>query len=1064
MNFIKIILQVWLLLLITSVRSDCQSQQLNDASIDTLELTFESLSANEGLSAGLIWTIIQDRFGYLWIGTAKGFDKYDGYQFDNYKNDPEDSLSMELDIEGNSFPVFSDPENNIWLHSNKKGGYVFDMKREAFIPFDIPLWYNSFSDDHGNMWSMKVDDGWYLVDTAALPGYGDKFYKKDPKSCYQSVKHKFPDLNHKLAVPGINFRYNFAVFNGNIWLSSNDSIISYSLDYEQSSAKLRTKHLITLENKSGNPLDIKIIPSKDRQSLFLISDTGFCQIDTNTGTLFNCRTFPKRLKDARYKIVDSKNRLWFSTHGYLHTLNLSTGKLLVINNSDRRDKRVHSAFLIFEDNDHNLWMGTGGYGIFKYAIEKERFRYSGNRHFGPSMGPLYSTSSNNITSNYNNGMGYLNPISNTWTTIFKRDSIDPATQPASFHQIHYDALEESFFYRRHYGQDGQRKTKIFVINEEGEIVDQYLSHKLHRRLHVDSLSNWKLEFQTLGLKDSTYWKIALVYQNRLDGEQRFTYYSPKYLADYICSSVNESNVWLAFSFGGLLRFNIESEEWSVYKPGSEPFSISTDKVYSVLPDPDYPDSIIWIGTAAGLNQMDLKKEAFTKIGIKEGLPDEVIYGILSDERGQLWMSSNKGLFRMDPRTGELSIFSVKDGLQHNEFNKTSYHKDPEGKMYFGGVGGLSYFNPEDFYKRGEASKVVIHRMFLNDHEIHFKHQAAIELDGALPDKPLAYKPEIKIPYDQQMITFKFAVLDLTHPEGNRFRYKLDGYLDDWIDLGERNEVTFSNLDPGKYTLLVQGMNHNRIWNLEGDHIQFTITPMWWQTWWSKILMLLLPLILLFYFYSNKRKQRSAIEKMRNQISQDLHDEIGSTLSSISLFGTVAIKHLPQKEKKVTGLLKRINENAVEVTESMNDIVWTIKPDNDRIKHIVQRMRAYLAELTEATEWEITFDYNPEILSGNINMLLRRNIYLIFKESVNNAVKHSGGYKLNISLSLDDKIFTMIIQDNGKGFDLHKKKTNSLGGNGLNNIKKRAEDLGGLLSFSSSSKNGTAIKLSCKIQQ
>jgi signal transduction histidine kinase len=218
--------------------------------------------------------------------------------------------------------------------------------------------------------------------------------------------------------------------------------------------------------------------------------------------------------------------------------------------------------------------------------------------------------------------------------------------------------------------------------------------------------------------------------------------------------------------------------------------------------------------------------------------------------------------------------------------------------------------------------------------------------------------------------------------------------------------------------------------------------------------------IIYTFYKNRQIQREKIIELRHRISQDLHDEIGSTLSSISLFGTVAHKLAGSNPVGTQDMLTKINESTTQVMESMNDIVWAINSDNDKVGNLQKRMRAFISELDDASDVNISLQVDENLKDTFINMVQRRNVYLIFKEATNNAFKYANASQINITLSQSNNLYKLLIQDNGIGFDLNElaSKT-SLGGNGLKNMKQRAGELNGTLEIISSKNQGSEISFS-----
>ncbi len=216
----------------------------------------------------------------------------------------------------------------------------------------------------------------------------------------------------------------------------------------------------------------------------------------------------------------------------------------------------------------------------------------------------------------------------------------------------------------------------------------------------------------------------------------------------------------------------------------------------------------------------------------------------------------------------------------------------------------------------------------------------------------------------------------------------------------------------------------------------------------------------YFFFWNKIEQGKQFESLRNRISRDLHDEIGSTLSSIALYGTVASAAIKQDPIKTSELLELINSNASKTIESMNDIVWAINSDQDSVLHLVNRMRSYASEIEDTGEWDIHIRYDPEIIEKELDMIHRRNLYLVYKEAVNNALKYSGGDSIYLEVKATNNRIRMEIRDNGKGFEVEKvfKREHSFGGNGLKNMKRRTEELGGTLEIISKVNQGTSVIL------
>lgn len=321
-----------------------------------------------------------------------------------------------------------------------------------------------------------------------------------------------------------------------------------------------------------------------------------------------------------------------------------------------------------------------------------------------------------------------------------------------------------------------------------------------------------------------------------------------------------------------------------------------------------------------------------------------------------------------------------------------------------------------------------------------------------PINNLAHHPVL--PYNKNSLTFQFQSVSLTIPEKNKCRYKLTGYDTAWTYAEGLDEVTFAALAPGDYVFVLQAANNDGYWSTALDTYAFTIQPPYWATWWFIVLMIVAVFLISYSIYKYRINQLLKINSIRNKIAGDLHDDIGSTLSSISMYSEIINNQLKEKAPESSNLLQKISENSKEMIGNMSDIVWAIKPSNDSFRNIEDRMFNFATELCNAKEIELQMAPNNELEHLKIPMEQRRDLYLVFKEAVNNAVKYAACTILSIRFEKLSNQIQMQIKDNGKGFDLNKIQT----GNGLGNMKRRAEMHGWVLEIISDEGKGTEVRL------
>jgi signal transduction histidine kinase len=319
-----------------------------------------------------------------------------------------------------------------------------------------------------------------------------------------------------------------------------------------------------------------------------------------------------------------------------------------------------------------------------------------------------------------------------------------------------------------------------------------------------------------------------------------------------------------------------ASQWRSYKniPGDKS-SLSNNMIFSLSVDPVAPAKYLWIGTnSGGLNRLDLVSGTFQRFTDRDGLPNNVIYGILPDENGNLWLSTNSGLCRFNTATHACKNFFASDGLQGNEFNRYAYYKAGDGALYFGGVGGFNFFYPEGLNKADHFPAVAFTSFRLFNRDIAFNDS------GSVIGKPIDFIDELLLQYDQNVITIGFAAMDFAAPEKNQFRYRLEGFDKDWIFSGTRREAIYTGLNPGTYTFIVKAANSEGAWNPAGRKIRITVLPPWWKTWWARTLFVLLGAGLLGFFIWLRTASLRRTQAMLGQKVKERTQELNETITNL----------------------------------------------------------------------------------------------------------------------------------------------------------------------------------------
>jgi nitrate/nitrite-specific signal transduction histidine kinase len=313
-----------------------------------------------------------------------------------------------------------------------------------------------------------------------------------------------------------------------------------------------------------------------------------------------------------------------------------------------------------------------------------------------------------------------------------------------------------------------------------------------------------------------------------------------------------------------------------------------------------------------------------------------------------------------------------------------------------------------------------------------------------------------VPYGKNNWEFSFTTNDFDFPQEIYFRYRLLGASDQWLYSQGNNRTLFSILKPGNYTFEVQASYNKSEWS-RAQIFSFEITRPFWQSWWFIILALVLVSTVVFWIFKYRLQQKVNLLNMRNRISRDLHDDVGSSLSGIRIFSQMAEEKIDTDPVLARSYLQKVLTYCEGVLGSMNDIVWTINPDNDSFIKIYRKLHSYAASVAEPYRVKVNFSEAGLLNNHKFNMEDRKNLYLIAKEAINNAIKYSGCKNLKVDIRKVRDQLIMEICDDGKGFD----PSTSLHGNGLRNMSERAQEMNANFDFKTSSE-GTTIKVSLRV--
>jgi ligand-binding sensor domain-containing protein/two-component sensor histidine kinase len=463
---------------------------------------------------------------------------------------------------------------------------------------------------------------------------------------------------------------------------------------------------------------------------------------------------------------------------------------------------------------------------------------------------------------------------------------------------------------------------------------------------------------------------------------------------------------------------------------------------------DYKNNF-WIATDYGLIKYNFVDKKYTNFKEADLLSSGRIQAITEDDNENLWISTNTHVFKFNPEKRSIKKYGKYDGIPDINYAYYCCVKRKNGQLVFGGSNGFIIFHPDSIQENKLPPRIV-----LTDFQIFNK--SVMPGKNSPLEKSISESGIIYLNYNQDVFSIEFAALDFTSPKNNKYAYKMEGVDPDWVytDASKRF-ATYTKLEPGNYIFRVKGCNNDGVWNEEGTSLSIIVLPPWWATWWFRTVLLLTFLGIGYSIYRYRINKVLEVERLRVQIASDLHDDIGSALTRIAvhseIIGTTA------EQTKVLKSSKQIGSMSREIITTLSDVVWSIDSRNDTVGDLIDRMRDFLETVFPAGSNHIDFQTKGLHFDQKLEQALRQNIYLIFKEAINNAAKHSGADEIKISLINGSGKFKMEITDNGKGMDEEEKHK---GHHGIENMKLRAERIGGELIINHLEK-GTSVILIAK---
>lgn len=859
------------------------------------DLRFTHLSIEDGLSQTTITSILQDSHGFMWFGTQDGLNRYDGYNFVVYRNNPNDLNSLG----GNQIrKIVQDASGIIWIGTSGGELNKYDPEADTFIRFihepenpnslkNNVIW-NILVDKTGLLW-LYMDDGWLT--------------KFDPKN--ETFTHYHSDITAPFDIE-VTYYESKALYqdkNDDLWLSN----------YKGGLAKFdhNTGRFTYFFHKPDNTTTISTggVTNiyEDETGRFWVCTTngGLNLMDRESGTFKHFQNDPSNpysLSDnnCHQILQDHMGLYWVVTGRGLNIFNPDTGKFSQYHKDSSNPYALSDDNIstVYEDRGGILWFGTYG-GLNKLdlgTIQFEHYRHIADNPHSLSTSYIYSIFEDKDGILWVGGDdGVLNRFDreHNQVTRYEPNADDP------------NALNESWsvsaLYEDHTGtfwvgtfsgglHTFDRKTGKFQRYLHDSNEPHSISSDIILAIHEDRIGNLWIGTEGGGL--DRFDRKTGMFHHYLPDSTNPNDHRPTSVRDIYEDSTGF--LWLSSWYEGLTLFDPRTEQFVNYRHDPENIeSLGSDLTYVVHED---RAGTLWVGTDGGLDHFDRRTNSFYHYTVQDGLPNNVIYAIMEDAFGNLWVSTNRGISKFDPHVLTFQNYNVFDGLQSDEFNQSAYFQSTDGEMFFGGINGLNAFHPEQVTSNPYRPPVILTDLQL------FNQSIPIGKDAIL-SKPIWDTDQITLNYDHDVFSIAFAALSYAAPAENLYRYKLEGFDEDWNDVdAKRRFASYTNISPGEYTLRVQGSNKDGVWNEDGVSLKIIITPPWWGTWWFKggMLAAILSLVLAVYHIRVKSLERS---------NRELYFAYEATIEGWS-------RALDLRDHETEGHTQRVTELALRLADVM----------------------------------------------------------------------------------------------------------------------------------------------------
>lgn len=989
---------------------------------------------NMGLSSNVVYTLHQDAKGYIWVGTANGLQRFDGSKF----------IQLSIDKPGND-PLPYSPLDQIIPLGDGRLLLNFVALHEFGIFNPANLIYTRIAVKLTKPLSPKTDYRLWRDSEGeiylSVMRYGVLRYNKTQNAFVDDHPFPFPPGY----VPNLIGFYDDAV-KRQVWFACDSGLCVYDRQSKRVWYEgYNPKGLPILKNKTVQDFPTQIYIDHNRrfwifgwpgiehpeQKKWLLDSNGRYLTDT-TGLLSG----PKGYHEYTHFFETPRSGLWI--YGVNTLYNWDGGRRrfhYTRSTSDATNNTIEYTKInqLIEDRDGNLWMATdrglyfssyrsGSYAVINILFDESKreqniedmLEMPGREFWLACWGP---------------GVVAFDSL-----MMPKKLSVYNTPPPADWPEALRGATKLcwTLFYQRSTGD-------VWIGCQGGVIMVHNPQKGTTRYLWPPEVNRSTIRFITEDRQGNIWISTQGGRLVKWDGKA-YTVVLEVGNIMYKIFVDREGLLWLSTQDKGLYCVNPQTEK--LIKHYTADGSASALYSNAGRDIEQLNDSIIVYGAGA-LNFVNKRSGTVRQYRHEDGLPSNSVQRIRMDGDGFLWIITSNGLCRYNPFQNRITTYGRKDGIVTAASTIYADLYTSDKYMMFGGGNAVMMFKPSGVVATQPPPDVII-----TDFKI---------FNQFIPADSLMGLEKIKLSPDQNSISIYFSSLSYQQRDRLTYFFKMEGIDKDWQAAEGVYFQNYSLLPPGSYTFKVYAMNEEGLRSAGTTELRIVVRPPFYRSKWFISAMVFLILLVTYFLHRERVNRLLAVEKIRNRVARDLHDDMGSTLSTINILSAMAKSKMATDPVKTAGYISKISDNSQRMMEAMDDIVWSIKPSNDTMQRVSARMREFATGVLEAKDIALKFDVDETVFDVKLNMEARRDFFLIFKEALNNAAKYSKATEVTMNVGMQNKALCFSIKDNGIGFDVPRAD-----GNGLGNMQKRADSMNGKLRIRSGKGEGTEVRLTVPV--